>query len=171
MEMIKEIKLKECDFCNENKPEVYDVDIYQPFKTEPNFSGKVCDDCHSDNYYTCEICGRNIFETNGMRINLRWNKETEGYECVSCLHKHWFENGMEKFNDADWFNDSELSKAGFNKHKSLFIRSESSIIDGKSLFSDLQKINRLVIVSIEMSGMGLEYHIALWIKEKKEVVK
>ena len=171
MEMIKEIKKQECDFCNENKPELFDIEIHHPFNIEPEFSGKICDTCHGDSYAFCELCHREIFHTNGMRINLRFNSETDGWECVSCLHKHWFENGMEKFGNGDWFNDSELINAGFNKHSSYFIRSADSVVNATMIFDKLKKLDQLVILSIERSGMGFEYYTAIWIKEKNEVVE
>ena len=163
-----------CEFCEENKPneEVYHIDIYQPFNTEPDFSGNICEYCYDiRNFCRCEICFREIYYTNGLRINARINPETEDLECVSCLQKHWFENGMNEFDDADWFLDSDLTINGFNKYVSMFLRSQDSIDYTKKVFKTLQHKNKL-IVSIERSGMGLEYHIALWIKEKnKKVVK
>ena len=164
----------ECEMCEENKPneEVYHIDIYQPFDSEPSFSGNICECCYDSNDFSmCDLCFREIFNTNGMRINTRYNPKTEGLECVSCLHEHWFENGMERFDEGDWFNDSDLTINGFNKYVSMFLRSQDSIDYAKKVFKTLQHKNKL-IVSIERSGMGLEYHIALWIKEKnKKVVK
>ena len=170
MEMIKEIKKQECDFCNENKPELFDIEIHHPFNIEPEFSGKICDTCHGDSYAFCELCHREIFHTNGMRINLRFNPKTQGFECVSCLQKHWFENGMEKFDDGDFINDSNLTINGFDRYISLFLRSKESIEKAKIRFNNLRSSGLLVIVCIESSGMGFEYHIAIWIKEKNEVV-
>ena len=157
----------ECEMCEENKPDtIHHIDIYQPFDSEPSFSGNICEQCYNNsNFYMCESCFREIFESNGLRINIRFNPETEGWECVSCLQKHWFENGMNKFDDADWFLDSDLTINGFNKYVSMFLRSQDSIDYAKKVFKTLQHKNKL-IVSIEDSGMGLEYYIALWIKKK-----
>ena len=159
--------------CEKNKPDtIHHIDIYHPFNSEPDFSGNICECCYDSNDFNmCGLCFREIFNTNGMRINTRYNPKTEGLECVSCLHEHWFENGMERFDEGDWFNDSDLTINGFNKYVSMFLRSQDSIDYTKKVFKTLQHKNKL-IVSIERSGMGLEYHIALWIKEKnKKVVK
>lgn len=169
----KAINYEICPECEKNKPdfEIHNIEIYHPFESQPSFSGKMCERCHNDSdIYRCELCFREIYHSHGYRINIRYNKQTEGFECVECLQKHWLKNGMENFSDADWFNDSDLTINGFKKRLALFIRTENSVKNAEKDFELLQEKN-LVIVCIERSGMSLEYHIAIWIKEKNKPEK
>ena len=172
----KAINYEKCPECEKNKPEheIYDIEIYHPFNSEPSFSGQMCESCYDEyrqNIALCELCSREIYHNNGYRVNIRWNEQTEEYECVSCLQKHWFENGMEKFDDADWFNDSDLVKHGFNKLSSYFCRTDDDYKYTKQAFDIHKERGNKPIVVIERSGMGLEYYIAIWIKENKKVVE
>ena len=160
--------MKVCEYCgkDENEREIYFRAIYHPFDNEPTTEAYICDYC-GDNICWCDTCGREIYEFNGMRKNIRYDDNMGEMTCVKCLQEHWFVEGMEKFNDGDWFLDSDLLEHGFVKHSSHFCRSDQSYKDAEKQFIYLQGIGNLVILSIEASGMGFEHHIAIWKKPKR----
>lgn len=152
--------MNNCEFCgrDENEAEIYFIDAFQPFDAEPSFIGYLCDACQSDIYW-CEGCDRFIFDSYGLRKNIRYN-EIDGMVCVSCLQEKWLTYGMGLFNEGDFFNDKDLLEHGFNKHSHYFCDYEH----GKETFIRLQEAGKLVIVSITASGMGLEHHYEIWFK-------
>ena len=155
-----------CMYCgiDENKRDIYFRAVYYPFDDEPITEGYICDDC-SDDICWCDSCDREIYETDGYRRNIRWDEFNGESICVKCLQERWFDEGMEKFKDADWFMDKDLSEHGFVNHRSYFCRSDESYKKAEKDFIALQKSGNLVIVSLTASGMGLEHYFDIWIKK------
>lgn len=163
----KDIWLKKCEWCGktEDEREIYTTTYYDsPFDDE-GVELTICEYCEEDNGYVyCSECGRMIAETNGYRKNVR---VIEGEcMCVACLQKFWFKNGMERFEDGDWFDDDELEENAFIKYNSYFARTNEQYDKGRKDFNGLKKKNSLVIVSIERSGMGFEHYFSIWYKPK-----
>ena len=157
-----------CDWCESKSLELSEFEYYlTPFYNPIPESVNLCKNCldNIDNIVFCDICNRHILHYNGYRINLRYNDESESFECVECLQKEWLEKGMENFAQADFFDYSDLSKNGFNKFNSFFCRTDKSYQDVKDKFTELQQDN-LVIVNIDSSGLGFEHHISLYIKKR-----
>lgn len=157
-----------CDFCNNESLDLTEFEYYiTPFNSIPE-SVSLCQKCldNIDNIYYCEVCNRHISYNSGYRINLRYNKKSELFECVECLQKEWLEKGMENFKQADFFDYSDLSNNGFNEFDSYFCRSKQSYIDVEHKFTELQQDN-YVIVNIKASGLGFEHHISLYIKNRE----
>ena len=155
-----------CEYCgkDESEREIYETAIYQPFDDEPSFEGFICDYCRDDTYW-CDSCEREIYENNGYRKNIRYDRDNEEMICVKCLQEIWFKEGMEYFKDGDFFNDSNLLEHGFNKYKSYFCRGKQSYEYVEQDFIKLQEAGNLVILSIEASGMGFEHRVSIWKKE------
>lgn len=178
------VKKKKCKQCENYLPEseLYGGVIYQPFNDEPSFEyEQLCERCEMyllDNTMYCEMCDRQIFESNGYRGNLRVYPEfpfpyyeENTYEpdvvCVRCCQEIWFEYGMENFKDADWFSEQELIESDFEKHKHYFCREKESYEKAEKEFNRLRKEGYAVLVSLEASGMGLEHHFSIWKKEMR----
>ena len=156
--------LENCEWCGTNRAEreIHYRTIYHPFDESPSFKGYLCEYC-TDDIYWCDECGREIFESNGMRKNIRF--DDCGAICVSCLQKKWFVEGMERFKDGDWFSDKDLLEHGFIEHEYYFCRAQQDYDKAEKDFDLLKEQGWLVILSIEASGMGLEHHIRIWKKE------
>lgn len=152
-----------CEWCDVNgaEREIYFIAIYHPFDDEPSFEGYLCTYCTDEVCY-CQTCGRDIFESNGYRQNIRYIDEIDEMVCVYCLQKQWFEEGMERFKDGDWFLDKDLLEHGFVEHQYYFCQKQSDYDKAEAEFDLLKEQGWLVIVSIEASGMGLEHHIRIW---------
>lgn len=157
----------ECEFCGEEfeDDEGFYAEIYHPFDNSPDFEGYICEDCYYETCDYCCQCEREIFKSNGMRINIRYDDKIEDVICVKCLQDYWFEEGMEKFRDADFFNYSDLKDNGFYKYSSHFCPKNYSYEEVEDLFNELKERGYLVIVNIDADGMGLEHHLSLWVKE------
>ncbi|MCP4651688.1 MAG: hypothetical protein GY853_16625 [PVC group bacterium] len=164
--------METCDWCDDKG--IHEHEYYtSPFDVEP-YSFKLCNKCNEqverEGYYDVAMCGacyREISYSNGMRINMRYDEEDCEMYCVECLQTEWLSEGMKLFKEGDFFNYSDLSEAGFNKHGSYFCRSKESYERVEEIFDELQETN-LVIVNIDSSGMGLEHHISLYIKEREQ---
>lgn len=162
---MSENKLEICPECEQESDYIYDFAYYMPFETEPSWKGRLCERCADDSDISyCEDCGRDVYNQSGYRTNTRYDEEAECMICVACLQKEWFEKGMDKFGEGDWFNDADLRDNGFSKYYSIFCREKHHYEKCKEDFKFLQEKYGKAIVSIERSGMGFEHHIALWYK-------
>jgi len=161
-----------CDWCFNKQNELKEYSYYtNPFNDTP-YVAEICDECYNsaitegiDNNHWCEICGREIAHNTGYRINMRYNYDIEGYECVRCLQEKWLKEGMDSFNDADFFDYDELSENGWSEYDSYFCRSKQSYLEVERVFNELQE-KYMVINNIRASGLGLEHHLSLYIKER-----
>lgn len=164
-------ELEVCSWCSEKQKELHKHSYYlSPFNSNPYEFG-VCDECNEqiendgfEDVSLCEGCCREIADNSGMRINMRYVREAEGFYCVQCLQQKWFEKGMDNFKEADFFDYSELEKNGFKRRNTYFCRSKESYQEVEKEFNKLQESGLKVIVDIIASGLGLEHHIGLWIK-------
>lgn len=155
-----------CPECEKESNDIFNYAYFHPFKTEPSELGKHCQECHEGSDVSfCEDCGREIYNSNGYRTNVRYVEEDECMVCVACLQKEWFEKGMDKFGEGDWFNDADLRDNGYTKERSYFCRAKMDYDICEGNFNLLQEQYGKVIVSIERSGMGFEHYIVLWYKE------
>lgn len=162
--MIIGMKMK-CDFCEEEK-QTFEIEIFQPFLSVGDIYN-LCENCSDEMEfaYKCSLCGRYIYEYyGGIRKNIRINEETYEDECVACLQKIWLKDGMKTFKDADFFDYSDLSKAGFTKHNSYFCRAKQDYKKAEKDFNDLKSSGKKVIVNVNQSGLGLEHYISIYIK-------
>jgi len=157
-----------CPECKKEvrKDRIHDYAYYYPFTDEPISEGKHCERCYDNSGVSyCESCGRDVYNNTGYRKNVRYIEKEKRIMCVGCLQKLWFQEGMNKFSEGDWFNDNDLQEHGFSKHGSYFCRDQVDYDRCKEQFAWLQEKFGKAIVSIERSGMGFEHHIALWYKK------
>ena len=162
-----------CDWCESKEGGFFHEYFLSPFDSEP-YEVEVCSDCDEHirqngikDVFTCMWCGREISYSKGMRINVRYDDSEEGYACVQCLQADWLINGMNEFEQADFFNYDELTEAGYKKHNSYFCRAKSDYDEARKVFESLQEAGNKVIVDIEASGMGFEHIIGIWTKEQE----
>jgi len=160
------IPMKECSWCL-NKGKLNKLEIFHPFDSNGSLI-EICEECFDNIYESAEYCNnceRWIWNSNGYRINIRFDEEREEMVCVSCLQEEWLKNGMESFKEADFFNYSDLENSGYHKHNSYFCRSKESYKQVEQIFNSLKEDKGLkVINNIDSSGMGLEHHISLYVK-------
>jgi len=165
---------KQCDWCCKKANGHIHSYYLSPFDEEP-YEFELCHECNESVEYNgyegvsfCEWCDREIADNKGYRVNMRYDDKSDGMVCVRCLQEKWLEEGMDKFNEGDFFNDSDLRDAGFERHGYYFCRSKESYEACEEDFKNLQEEGYMVIVSIEASGMGLEHHIRLWKKKREQ---
>ncbi len=157
-----------CEWCESKSTNLTEFTYYiTPFYDTTPEIVQLCETCldNIDNIMFCDTCNRYILYNQGYRINLRYNSEIEGFECMECLQKEWLNKGMENFKSADFFDYRDLSDNGFENSASFFCRSESDYKIVENEFTELQQTN-YVIANIDSSG-HIEHHISLYVKKKE----
>ena len=176
--MTSKAELIRCDgCCKEFDPADKDAritNVYHPFEDEPDvfhYCPECSDGCDTDTFF-CESCGRDIYESNGMRIN---GHVLQGeMVCARCIQEEFFEKGEPTHWHSggkikgEWYNDSDLRAHGFTREiESRFIGGSAAANKFNVEVQEHARTNK-VIVSIVNCGMGLEGSVDLWIKPREQ---
>lgn len=172
-----------CDQCGEiitNESNMIQTEVYNSaFDTESETLYFCDEECESnffddgETYFFCERCNRNVIRQVGYNSHYRVvNGETM---CVQCYQEEILKNGMHKESfegsmiSGMFFNrgNKEVLSVGFKEYKSVFVTGTKTAEELNKELKELNETQKIVIAFENLSIIGNEGHIIIYIKDRE----